>query len=362
MANKPILRRKKVRLADVARVAEISVGTASMALAGSSRVSVATRRRVVEACRSLDYQPPRTSLDAQGKVHRVGLLCIGADAAMPPNSYLLHQLTRLSHQSRIRLEVASIEHASPEKLFDQVMAFAQPCDGLLVTGVISAKLMRLLDEAGLSVGTMDLPHQDDPDHLNEPCPGVVFGADDRAMAAQATNMLLEKGHRHIAFVSCVLEPNQSHHRLYEGYCLSMLNADMTPDRHMLGVVGNHRDLMRQMVQRLKRLKNPPTAAVVLDMVLVNPLMYELQAVGLKIAPKDMLIWGSTELANMYGLHDSPLMCINVEQWAQAGLSYAMSSPAARLPSGSMVYVPYHFGNCPPSSAVRIDTARSAQST
>lgn len=358
MSKEKIRRRKKVRLEDVARVAEISSGTASMALSGSPRVSASTRRRVMDACRSLAYQAPRTARkqSASSRSLRVGFLCIGNDPSQPVHAGLLHQMALQSHQQGVRLEVASIVPGQQAgDLLDQVTTFARPCDALLLAGDLTTDLFEGLAKVGQSFAALDLPgpaqsrNSKQSDSQPSVHNGVIIIADDRTMAQDVTGRLQRRGHRHIAFVTGSLCPHQSRHRWYEGYCLAHLNPQspmdmsaLNPD--MVGVIGHHAQHLPQIVNQWVQSKHQPTAMVVADMAAVEPTLREIKAQGLRIDLKDIVAWGSPELARIYRVDGIAMASINLQLWAQTALRHAMSTADTQLQNGSTIFVPYQTWN------------------
>lgn len=123
----------KVTLSDVAKVAGVSLSTASKALSGTDRVSEETRERVHEVARRLDFQPNALAQSfARGRSQTIGILtqnAIGTWSApifVGAASYLgRHEQATLFYDAAFDVELleASIRRLQARRI-----------DGLLVIG------------------------------------------------------------------------------------------------------------------------------------------------------------------------------------------------------------------------------------
>src|SRR5689334_12730749 len=129
--------RGKIRLTDVAEVANTSVATVSMALGGHPRISDATRRRVHQICRDLGYRPRRgtpSALKETAQVReRLRLAFLGDRLDSPINAALLQALTQRAAANDVRLEIESVTPASSaEQLVEQAVRLGRSVDGLML--------------------------------------------------------------------------------------------------------------------------------------------------------------------------------------------------------------------------------------
>ena len=334
-------RRKAIRIADIAREIDISTGTVSMALAGSPRVSPDTRKRVLQACRTLGYRPPR-SKQSKGPAVSVGFVSIGNPIGCPINAGLAHHLRALAQLRGVNLEMTAIESADPASAAERTIAFAKSRDTLLISGTMPPQLVHKLAQAEVTFASLDLPAHSD----RHPAafPGVAIISDDREMAMLATRTLIARGHKRIAFITETTQPHRSHARWLDGYRLALLDAGLPIDRTLIGDIGLDHAGLPAFAQRIAASQRPPTAAVVTDLPAINPLIAELRAHNIEIDQRNLIAWGTPELAPLYRLQSQPMIGINVQQWAETALRYAASPHEARIRPGSIIFVPHHAWN------------------
>lgn len=345
-------RRKRVRLEDVARSVKISIGTASMALRGSTRISSRTRQRVLEACQVMGYRPVRTDLPQARPYTRretqVGLVLMGDNVHELVNADLLHELSSASHRMRFRLTVQTIELSEwgRDKLVQHILAFARPCTGLLLCGSLSESLLRDIDELHPHVAMLGWPGRDasKPVEPSDEPAGVVIAGDDQAMGRCATQRLLDHGHRRIAFVAGSMPPGASHAKWFEGYRLALADAGISVDADLVRVTGEGEAAVTSAADALAQLRSPPTAYVVTEARVASDLLKAMAVLGRPIGRDAMVIWASRTLARFHGVADWPLIAIDTERWAAAGLTHVLGSQQHWLPRGARVLIPFQAHN------------------
>ncbi len=215
---------------DVARAAGVSTATVSRALRGLDRVSDSTRRKVLLAASELDYvaSPTAASL-ASGKTWVVGVV-----APFLHRWFFAHVLEgseELLRQHGYHVLLFNVgTRASTRTLMLDQRLLGKRLDALLV---ISADLepeeVELLDSLRVPIVTvgLDLPGRD------------RVGIDDVATGRQATEHLLQLGHRRIAFVGG--DPSSDVHSAtaldrHAGYraAMSAAGLDREPDHVVAG--------------------------------------------------------------------------------------------------------------------------------
>ncbi|MFD7530861.1 MULTISPECIES: LacI family DNA-binding transcriptional regulator [unclassified Streptomyces] len=125
--------RGRVTLSDVAAVAGVSLSTASRALNGGGRVSTATRSRIAEAARRLDFRPNALAQSfALGRSRTIGVLAQNARGAFT-EPVLVGAVTHLGSREQACLLYDT--GFDPDTMAESVRRLlARRVDGLLVLG------------------------------------------------------------------------------------------------------------------------------------------------------------------------------------------------------------------------------------
>jgi len=184
---------KKVTLSDVAKLAGVSLSTASKALNGSTRISQATRDRVEEVARRLDFQPNALAQSfARGRSQTIGILtqnAIGTWSApilVGAASYLgKHEHATLFYDAAFD---ARVLEASIRKLR------ARRIDGLLVIGDGPHYTLRSVSHSFSVPVAYVFTSTDGPDDATFVPDGVMAGR-------LAAEHLIEIGRRRVAHLT-----------------------------------------------------------------------------------------------------------------------------------------------------------------
>jgi LacI family transcriptional regulator len=178
---------------DVARLAGVSISTVSLALNAPDRVSVDTRRRVVDAAREVGFSanPIAQSLK-RGRSRLIGMVV--ADITNPFFGRLLREIERCATEADYLVVVSDTNaNATHERAILQHLA------GQRVAGMI-------LSPHGLDTANIDLI-RDLPmpyvlfDHRLEGVISDYVGTDNVLASAMLTEHLIRLGHTRIALIS-----------------------------------------------------------------------------------------------------------------------------------------------------------------
>jgi DNA-binding LacI/PurR family transcriptional regulator len=215
-----------MQMTDIARMAGVSASTVSRALSGSPLIPEATRTRITELARSLNYRVNVGAANLRKRdVQTVGVVILGDSMQMISDPFLL-----------------SILGSVADTLDERGMS-------LLLTRLKDNRKHVLSDlvESGQVTGLIVIGQLTLHDHLNELTrngfPMVVWGANlpdamypvvggDNAMGGYlATRHLIEQGCRRIAFFGDTAHPEAG--QRYEGYVRALTEAGIAPDPRLL---------------------------------------------------------------------------------------------------------------------------------
>jgi LacI family transcriptional regulator len=177
----------------IARVAEeagVGVGTVSRVLNGSPAVSDGTRRRVLQAIATLDYQPsPAARALSTGRTNAIGVV-----APFFTQPSVIERLRGVSHtlaSEGYQLILHDVERPDLRRELFRALAARGRIDGLLAISLApTEREARRLERAGVPVVLLDRAH----DEL--PCITI----DDMEGGRMAAEHLLGLGHTRIAFL------------------------------------------------------------------------------------------------------------------------------------------------------------------
>jgi LacI family transcriptional regulator len=272
--------RNRIRIEDVAQIAGVSTATVSRALSQPDRVRADTRELVQRAVEKLGYVPDAAGRAlASGRTRTVGCVIPTLDHAIFARS--THALQNALAQAGYQLLVASHNY-DPVQELTLVQALQQRgVDALVLVGAEHhTQLWRLLADWR------------NPVLLTWACdprlPSVGF--DNQAIAALATQHLLDLGHRRIGMISGHMQHNDRAKARVQGLRDTLALAGLKLDnaalsQQTLNISGGRLGLIE-----LLKAKKPPTAIVCGNDLLATGALLEAQRQGLSV-PRDLSICG-----------------------------------------------------------------------
>ncbi|GAB4443787.1 MAG: LacI family DNA-binding transcriptional regulator [Chloroflexi bacterium OHK40] len=258
---------------DVARAANVGLGTVSRVLNNSPLVSPATRQRVLNVIAELNYTPSQIARNfASGKTLTVAT--IAPFFTRPSVVERLRGIELMLSASNYNLVVFNVETVERRDVCLRDVPRRDRTDGLLVISLSPRpQEVAMLRQTGVPVVLIDT--------VADGMAGVYV--DDVAGGDLATCHLIELGHRRIGFVGDSLEEVQafnftsSRNRL-RGYLQALERYGIVPNpayqRH--GIHGRYE--ARVLARELLQLAEPPTAIVAAS---------DTQAMGVLEAARDL---------------------------------------------------------------------------
>lgn len=283
------------RIADVAAHAGVGIATVSRVLNGRANVADATRDRVLEAIRTLNYRP--SSVARNLSLRRT--LVIGV--VMP-------FLTEASPIERVRgivtalaaspydLALFDVESAERQQRAFRLLADAHRTDGLLVLSLIPPDdEVRRLRSSAIPCVLVDARHDD--------LPSVVI--DDVAGGELATRYLVELGHRRVAFIGDKPQDPfrfQSSRDRTNGYERALAAASIPVRPEYVREGTQNRQVARSIAEELLRLPEPPTAIFAASDVQALGVLEAARGLGVAVPERLSVIgFDDIEIASYAGL-------------------------------------------------------------
>ena len=270
----------KVGIKDIALEAGVSTATVSNALRNSGRVSEATRRRVLAAAEKSGYTPNR--LAANLRTSRSGnIVVIIPDVADTLNGQIIDGIERVARSHGYSVLLGNTR-GSPRRERE----FAEMTRSRQADGIILMSHRMPFDASG---GIDELPP------LVNGCEdtGIAgiprVAVDDVKAAEDATQHLLDLGHRHIAVVTGDMESASSRARL-GGFRRAMHGAglEVGPDQVVFGnyLPEDGERAARQLMAQRSR----PTAVFCFSDEMAMGCMHALRELGFDV-PRDVSVMG-----------------------------------------------------------------------
>lgn len=205
-------------LNDIAKLAGVSAVTVSYVLNNKNRVSDATKIKVLDAAKALNYIPNRAAkmLASKSKNH-VCLVISGPDYEYLTNPYIYKMVNGIAanlnlHGYELTLRMATTEN---EQAFILGELNSHFYDGVLVWGT------RMDDDAFLSLFNQPIPLVSIArDHPSDKINAVLV--ENYHSAYQMTEYLIERGHKKIMFLGRIETIKTTRDR-FEGYRQALLD-------------------------------------------------------------------------------------------------------------------------------------------
>lgn len=307
----PSAERRRLQMADIARLAGVSVATVSRALNGSPLISAQTRQRVDELARSLNYSINVSAKNLRLKQNRTIAVVVPYDTASRQH---------VSDPFFLSM-VGSLADALTDRGFDMLLSRvdAEHLDS-------AANLIN----SGMAIGVILIGQWRHHDQLNllaaQRLPVVVWGTqmpqqiyctvggENVTGGMLATEHLLSMGHRRIAFLGDVALPEVTHR--YQGYEQAHAARGLAVDPALLVQVPFDADKARSGITRLCKSRIGFDAVFACSDVLASAATQALATVGLRV-PDDVGVVGYDDIE--WASHANPPLTTVRQPIARAGV-------------------------------------------
>jgi LacI family transcriptional regulator len=275
-----------VSIKDVARRADVSLGTVSNVINRPESVGAQTRARVLAAINELGYVRSESARQLRaGQSRIIGLLVLDMG-----NPFFVEVARGAEHAARaagLRVMLCN-SGQDPREEADYLSLFAeQRVRGVLITPA---------DASGASLAP--LTHQRMPfvlvDRLVPAGEGCSVSVDDVTGGAMAARHLLDAGHKEIVFINGPLQLAQCRDR-YEGVCKAISDAGL-PAGTVTMLHVDHLDVAagRDAAARLLGLPRRPSAVFCANDLIALGVLQAVYAAGIRV-PDQMAIVGYDDI-------------------------------------------------------------------
>lgn len=288
-----------VTLRDIAKEAQVSIGTVSRVFNNHVNVTEEVRRRVLKAATELGYfgssgQEARFHENHRA-VKEVGFLFtfVSTEAVIGNSfwSHILHGVESEASKLNIKItyrSISSIQH-TPDALLTTI--YDMKLGGVLLVGPAEPDTVRLIQGTGLPLVLVD---------NYVPGTNAVLG-DNFGGARAAVEYLISMGHRQIAFMGGPMhEGSRPVNKIYtierraEGYRMALINADLPVPYELYESSYLDIDDGYEACKRLLARKKPFTAIFCANDALAIGTMKALREAGLRI-PDDVSLVGFDDI-------------------------------------------------------------------
>lgn len=291
-----------ITLRDVAREAQVSIGTASRVLNDKANVGDEVRRRVLAAIEILDYRPDAVAQSMRrGSTHVIG--CVVRDINIPSLAAFVHAAQNVLDRAGFSLLVSNSEGREERERELLIRLNSQRSDGIMI-GPYSPmtptfdKFLRGLDAPIVMVDR------------DEPAWADAVMVDHAGSARRATDRLLGLGHRRIALLTGNPSIYPARERI-RGYTAAYEAAGIDLDKSLIRADSFLSEASFRQTSALFNMSNPPTAILAGGIDMLAGVIKATRVRGLTI-PDDVSVIGASD-SELAELH-SP--AISVATWDQ----------------------------------------------
>lgn len=243
---------KKVTIRDVAKNANVGVGTVSRVLNHNPSVRPETRQRVLAVIEKLDFTPnPIAQQLSSGKTNTIGVTL--PFLTYPSFVERLRGVQKALEDTNYELILYSTDSPKRRDSHFRMAARKSRTDGLLIISIpIHDEYAELFLKSRTPVVLVDVLHPE----LNQ-----VY-VNDLAGGYLATKHLIDLGHTKIGFISDILDTQMKFVAMRErlnGYKKALREVGIPIDPNYQRQAPHGRTEARQMAQELLGLSDPPTA-------------------------------------------------------------------------------------------------------
>ena len=270
--------KSKATLNEIAQKAEVSIATVSRILNNSGRVSSATRQRVIQAMRELEYD---SALKRDTPVYQT-ILVLVPDFINPFYANIIDGIQQTARDNNYEVFLVQTKDSYPNaSYYLNLLKQGNFSGALWLASTPPAEFLTVIEHQCPLVMCCEYPE----DHV---CSYVSI--DDINAAYRAINYLISTGCRKIGFVNCSLKYKYARHRR-EGYLRALTDAGLPirPEWYV-GIPTIDYTLAYSAVLQTLSTSPAPDAIFACSDVLAAATINAAQKLGLRV-PEDLSVIG-----------------------------------------------------------------------
>jgi DNA-binding LacI/PurR family transcriptional regulator len=312
-----------ISIKDIAQAANVTPGTVSRALRDSPRVNPETRKRIQRLADEMGYSPDAQARSlVEGRTRTIGVVV--TTMTDPFIGGIVQAIEDTAHDHGYSLILASSNDSPEREIAAAETLQSKRVDGVIVTSSRVGVLHQgRLERLGVPVVLINSLVKHRGRYT------FSIGVDNRHGGFLATEHLLQRGHRRIAYVSSPDDRNDSVERL-AGYRAALAGAGIDYDPALL-VPGTGRPGGGQRaLPLLLELEDPPSAVFCYNDMTAIGLIHAARTAGLSL-PRDLAVVGFDDIVFARYVH--PALTTVAQPVAELGQG-AMEMVLDLLPDGN----------------------------
>lgn len=277
---------RPVTMRQIADRAKVSIGTVSHVVNETAKVREKLRQRVLEAIRSLGYQPSQLARGLRRNQTSM-LVMIIPDVTNPFFPAVVRGVEDVAYKNAFRLVLCNTDH-DPRKEISYLNELRAYCPaGWLVIPAVDSEIAAQLQSPGWGAPAVCIDRQ--PKGWN----GDVVVAANEAGAYNATGHLLRMGHRQLGVITGPLHLANAIERLH-GFKRALADAKLSIEPDYVQEALFERNSGYQAAKRLLRMLPRPTAIFACNDLMALGVLLAARELGLQ-CPEDISIVGFDNL-------------------------------------------------------------------
>ena len=264
-----------VSIKDIAQAANVTPGTVSRALRDSPRVNPETKNRIQRLADEMGYSPDAQARSlVEGRTRTIGVVV--TTMTDPFIGGIVQAIETTAHDHGYSLILASSNDSSEREIAAAETLQSKRVDGVIVSSSrVGALHQGRLERLGVPVVLINSLVQHRGRYT------FSIGVDNRHGGFLATEHLVQRGHRRIAYVASPDDRSDSMERL-AGYREALTEAGIDPDPSLLVQGTGRAGGGQRALPGLMALEDRPTAVFCYNDMTAIGLIHAAHAVGLSL--------------------------------------------------------------------------------